>query len=150
MHEKSQTEKLLELLYKNTEMGIRTLPEIIGQTESGELRHVLEKQLTRYEQLSSRIRQLLHSVSGRAPQGLNGFERTMAGSMTAIKAMKDDSPHHLADMLIKGASTGISDITEQIGRYPVASPDAQILAEELRDFEQKTIDELQPFLAALR
>ena len=92
MHEKSQTEKLLELLYKNTEMGIRTLPEIIGQTESGELRHVLEKQLTRYEQLSSRIRQLLHSVSGRAPQGLNGFERTMAGSMTAIKAMKDDSP----------------------------------------------------------
>ena len=66
---------------------------------------------------------------------------------TKMEMMKDNSDARIADMLTKGFTMGVVDITKRIDNYKGdADKDILNLAKKLLKFSQENIDFLKPYL----
>ena len=63
-----------------------------------------------------------------------------------INTMISNTPSHIADMLIKGSTMGVTEMTKSLNSYKDADPDIQALADRFIKLEQDNIDRLMKFL----
>lgn len=146
--------KLLSFVYKNAEMGRQTLPKLIELTEDEKLRASLENQLGEYEEISAEAKKMLRSDRSIDEEeletvGLSGFEKLTTDMMLRLNTVSDHSTAHFADMLLKGSSMGITDISKQLERYPGAGEGAVGLAHKLLRSEENNIDEMKKYLTCV-
>lgn len=175
----NDTQKLLCFIYKNAEMGTRTLPQIIGKARrdddtstighegaprkiSGKLESSVEcrpafidalhARLEKYGEICNEAEELLRREDPNADfekLGQSGLEKTMVDSMLYMNTLRDTTCSHLSDMLLKGSSMGVTDIAKQIKKHPAASDEAVRLAEKLMKVEQDGIEEMKKYLTAV-
>ncbi len=145
----NDTQNLLAFVYKNASMGTQTLPQIAEKTD-GDFRTAVENRLARYEDIKKSAGKLLTDEGSPDPEkaGLNGFEKASANAMLKMNLSIDSSIPRVADMLIKGSSMGIRDISEQIEKYPGADRRAVSLARDLLELEEAGLDEMKKYLLA--
>ena len=75
------------------------------------------------------------------------FITKMSAKMgTAFNTMMDDSPSHIADMMIQGSTMGITDMTKKLSELDEADAGAKELAEEYIGCEQKHIESMKKYL----
>ena len=65
-----------------------------------------------------------------------------------MSTIKDRSVPHLADMLLKGASMGVTDISKKLDECRDADEGSVKLANRLLKMNNDTIDEMKQFLTA--
>lgn len=175
----NDTQKLLCFIYKNAEMGVRTLPQMIGkarrdddtstighegapQEVSSELESSVEcrpeflaslhGRLDRYNEICTEAEELLRREDPNADfakLGQSYLEKKMVDSMLYMNTLRDTTCSHLSDMLLKGSSMGVTDIAKQIKKHPAASAEAVRLAEKLMKVEQDGIEEMKKYLTAV-
>lgn len=141
------TKKFLDLLYKNVKMGADSIIDLMPKVKEQKMREEMTAELEHYESFAKEIREILFK-NGDEPkeESLMAKMGTRMGVM--MNTMMDDSTSHIADMMIQGATMGITDTTKLIREYENTScaEDALALARKTVKYEEESIERLKRFL----
>lgn len=140
--------ELLEYIYKNAEMGMYTITELLKNLNNKEnkIKMVAEKELKEFEKFYKDSKKLLDKNN--APFKKNGTLTKMSASMgIKMETIKDNSDASIAHMLIQGITMGTVEIESKIENYKnVANKTNLDLAKNYLKTLQNQIEELKKYL----
>lgn len=141
------TQELLTELYKNLKMGADSIVNILPHAKEPQLKEELTAELNRYEELAADAGKLLYR-SGETPEE-KGMMAKMAAKMgMAVNTMMDSSSSHIAEMMIEGATMGITDTISLIRKYEnkSCSEEALRLAKNSVRFMEDSVERMKKYL----
>lgn len=144
---KSKTAELLQAVYKNVKMASDSILNIMPRVKDEKLKSDMTVQLSVFEAFASRAAKHL-AEEGTSPEEEGMLPKTMAKMGTMMNTMRDSSAPHLAEMLIEGATMGVTDMLKNLreaenGR---ASEASLRLARDVCAYEEKIAEELKSYL----
>ena len=114
--EKNYTTVLLADLYKNVKMGSDSIVNIMDKVKNDDLRQEMTAQLNRYEEFAKKIGKLLYE-EGATPTEEGVMAKMGAKIGMAMNTMMDSTTSHIAQLMIEGATMGITENTRLIREY---------------------------------
>ena len=105
------------------------------------------QQLKDYEALSAEASRMIRELYGEEPNGVNLLDKIRTEVTLRISNFRDTSVPHIADMLVKGNSMGITDMAKQLKTYRMASEEARGLANRLLEAQERNLDTMKAFLS---
>lgn len=140
------TKSLLDAVYKNVKMGSESIIDLIPKVSDQNMRDELTKQLEAYDSFAKEIKNALLSIGEEAKE--EGFFTKLSTKMgVTMNTMVDATSSHIAEMMIQGATMGVTDATKALREYENAcSEDAMALAKQVIKFEEDSIEKLKDFL----
>lgn len=141
----ANNEELLNFIFKNAEMGKETTAQLIDIVEDENYKRILESQLEEYTRIYDISVQKLKKHNEEI-KPINPFSKASAHTMINMRTLTNKSPSHISDMLIKGTTMGIVDMTKKIKEYPDADEEILDLANRLLELEEKNIEECKKYL----
>ena len=143
----SDNVQMLDKMYKNVKMGSDSMVSILSKVKDTGLKEELTNQLDKYESYSKKLAGMIKDEGG-TPKDEGMLAK--AGSKIGIEmnTMLDSTPSHIAEMVIEGATMGMSDMTKLLREYENknCSEATMKLAREIAEFEDKSVDSLKKYL----
>ena len=141
------TEALLQELYKNVKMGADSIITLIPKVKNGELRQEMTAELNRYEEFAKEIGDQLYD-SGKTPKEENWLTKLSAKMGMTMNTMIDATDSHLAQMMIEGATMGITENTKLLREYEntACSEQALTLTKKTIKFMEDTVERMKKYL----
>lgn len=140
--------ELLEYIYKNSEMGMYTITELLKNlnNKDNKIKMVAEKELKEFEEFYKDSKKLLNKSN--APFKKTGTISKMSASMgIKMETMKDNSDSSIAKMLIQGITMGTVEIEAKIENYKNVVDKSNLnLAKDYLKTLQNQIEELKKYL----
>lgn len=144
----TENSELVLHIYKDAEMSAYTLTRLLRdlKDKDNKIKKTLEDILKEYEKWKNTTKKYLKKHD--AEISTNGMMAKMMAGMGIDKEVKyDNSDSAMADMIIKGVSTGTVDMEKKIKQYKDEANEKELeLAEEFLKFQEKTIDILKEYL----
>lgn len=138
--------ELLNFVYENSQMGVKTLRQLLEIMNEGEFKEYLTKQLGGYEGFHRQAKDKLNE-NGLDEKGLTAFEKVRTYLMINVQTMMNKTDSHIAEMLVIGSNMGIVDAIKKINAYKEdAEKDIVELMENLLRFEEKNVEKLKSYL----
>lgn len=141
------TKRFLDALYKNVKMGADSIIDLMPKVEDENMRAEMTAELEHYEGFAKEIRTLLFE-DGLEPkdEGLMAKMGVKMGVM--MNTMMDNTSSHIADIMIQGATMGITDTTKLVreNENSSCSEAALALARRIIKYEEDSIERLKEFL----
>lgn len=139
--------EVLNYIYQNAEMGIRSLKDLLAECEEGNFKKLLETQKGRYEEAFNHAGFLMGEVH-EIPKDIPKIQGISGDVMIKLKALKDRSPSHFAEMLIQGTTMGIIQLRRTLNNYTAQEIDQKTLdlTRKLLDVEEQSVEELKKYL----
>ncbi len=142
----SGTYKLLECIYKGSQMGINAIDNIIHSIKGDQsILGELKAQLTEYRIINNKAKTMLHEY-GEKEKDINPMAKISSDISTTVNAIIDSSSSHIAEMMMQGSAMGIIKIIKAINEYSDADEKAKDLANKLLDTEQSNFEKMKKFL----
>lgn len=137
--------ELLNLIHKNSTMGLISLKKTICINRDAKFEEVLENQLKGYREIFEKTKELLIK---------NGFEETSPGFCTKMcvmmslnmQTMWNDTPSKLAELTLMGNCLGWIKALKNKRKYMDAEPDILQLVEDYIQMLERHIQELKIYL----
>ena len=142
-----QTAALLQSVYKNVKMASDSILTLMPKVQDGALREEMTAELNRYEEFAKKIGDMLYE-SGVTPKE-EGFMTKLGSKMgMAMNTMMDSTSSHLAQMIIEGATMGITENTKLIREYEnkSCSEKSLALARQTVRFMEDTVERMKNYL----
>ena len=141
------TVEFLSELYKTVKMGSDSIINISSKVKDGLLRDELMRELDTYEKYAKRIGKLIYE-SGNTPKEENIMAKLGAKMGMAMNTMTDSTESHIAQMMIEGATMGITENMKLISTYEKkdVSEDALKLGRDTVRYMEETVENLKKFL----
>ena len=141
------TEEFLEELYKNIKMGSDSIINLMPKVSGGELRDEMTAELNRYEEFAKRIADMLYD-EGETPREENIMTKMMSKVGMAMNTMMDSTDSHIAQMMIEGATMGVTENTKLLRQYENkgCSEKSMSLAKETIKFMEDTVERMKAYL----
>lgn len=141
------TENFLADLYKNVKMGADSIINILSKVPEGELRNELTREINEYESYAKTIETMIYDM-GDTPKEENILTKMGAKIGMAMNTMNDPSTQHIAQMVIEGATMGVTEIIRLIreNENVICSEKVLKLAKDIVAFEEDTIERMKKFL----
>lgn len=144
----NENSELVLHIYKDAEMSAYTLTKLLRdlKEKDNKIKKTLEDILKEYEEWKSTTKKYLKKHDAEISE--NGMMAKMMASMGINKEVKsDNSDSAIADMIIKGVSTGSVDMEKKLKQHRDEANEKELeLAEEFLKFQEKTIDILKDYL----
>lgn len=137
--------KILQEIQRNTEMGMTAIGTILDKIEDDEFSLQLSKQSLRYAQIHNKALDQILDQEGEVYHGSQLADLMLKGSIHVNTAL-NISKEHLAEMMIQGSSRGITSMWKAMKHNQLATDAAVELAQELVEFEEKSIEKLKEYL----
>ena len=102
-----QTEEALAEIYRNAQLALQSISNILPETEDGELRAELSAQHEAYEHFSARA-QIIARDKGLELKEPNPMKKAMMWGSIKMSTLTDNSRSHIADMMVQGTVMGIT------------------------------------------
>ncbi len=102
-----QTEEILAEIYRNAQLALQSIANILPQVEDEEVRTELSAQHEEYEKFSARAA-MLAKDKGLEVKEPNPFKKAMMWGSIKMNSMFDNSRSHIADMMLQGTVMGIT------------------------------------------
>ena len=112
-----QTEEALAEIYRNAQLALQSISDILPETEDGELRAELTAEHEAYEHFSARA-QMIAKDKGLELKEPNPMKKAMMWGSIKMSAMKDNSRAHIAEMMVQGTVMGITALRATLGETP--------------------------------
>ena len=143
----SQTKGFLDELYKNVKMGADSIIDLMPKVSDKRLREEMTAELEHYEGFAKDIRAILFA-DGEEPQEESFMAKLGVKMGVMMNTMMDDTTSHIAEMMIKGATMGITATTKLIreNENTSCSEEALALARRIIGYEEESIEKLKEFL----
>ena len=141
------TIQLLSELYKNMKMGADSIVNITPKVNGGPLRDELLRELDTYEKYSKKISKLILDMGGTPKEG-NIVSKVASKIGMEMNTLTDSTESHIAQMMIEGATMGITENTKLINEYEkkCASEEALGLGRDCVKFMEDTVETLKKYL----
>lgn len=142
----SENTELLQFVHKNAEMGRGTIPKVLEMVEEPELRRTLNQQLEEYSQIAGEAERAIRRRGG-MPQDPGQISEAISGLALKAKTVTDQSPSHIAEMMIKGSTMGTVQMSRRLHELKDrGDQEAVELADRLLKTEENNIQQLKSFL----
>ncbi|MBR4619240.1 MAG: hypothetical protein IKO49_08050 [Bacilli bacterium] len=140
--------ELLEIVYKNAEMGSFTINKLLKELEDKEnkIKKLAKEELDIYEQYKDESEELIKKYDYDLEK--NKLTSKIMSSMGISKEVKsDNSDSSIAHMLTEGITMGIVDMETKIDNYKdVVEKDILKLAKKFLKFQQEEIEKLKEYM----
>lgn len=143
--EMNASAEMLNFIYQNSQMGVRTIEQLMDIAEDEEFRKHLKAQYDEYKAIHNEAEALLNKL-GYDEKGINAFEKLRTYLMINMQTLADKSSSHIAEMLIIGSNMGIIDAVKNLKRYRGVEKEITDLMERLLKFEENNVQQLKEFL----
>lgn len=135
----------LNYMYKNAQMGIIGIDNVIDKAKGKQLKTLLEKQRVQYEEICNEAEKLLKKEDGTV-EGINTMARVSTTFMANMEMAKEPNDSCIAKMMIEGTNKGIIEINEKLNNIPNIPKKIIDLAKKLLKTEQNNLEELKKYL----
>ena len=144
----NENSEILEYIYQNAKMGVNSLTNLINMIngKDNKIKKIVEGELKGYENFVKESEKLLKKYK------IEPKEKSIMANIFSFASMKldllnDNSDARIADMLTKGFTMGVVDITKRIDNFK-DDADSKIinLAKDLKKFSEENIELLKPYL----
>ncbi len=144
----NENSEILEYIYQNAKMGVNSLTNLINMIngKDNKIKKIVEGELKGYENFVKESEKLLKKYK------VEPKEKSIMANIFSFASMKldllnDNSDARIADMLTKGFTMGVVDITKRIDNFK-DDADSKIinLAKDLKKFSEENIELLKPYL----
>ncbi len=144
---KEITKRFLDSLYKNVKMGADAIIDLMPKVSDNKMREEMTAELEHYEGFAKEIRNILFE-KGEEPKEEGFMVKMMSKMGISLNTMMDATSSHIADMMIQGATMGVTDTTKLIREYEntSCSEEALQLARRTVKYEEESIERLKKFL----
>ena len=112
-----QTEEILSEIYRNAQLALQSISNILPQVEDEEVRQALSSQHEEYEKFSSKATMLAKDLGVELKEP-NPFKKAMMWGSIKMSTMKDNSRAHIAEMMVQGTVMGITALRASLGELP--------------------------------
>ena len=132
-----KTEEALAEIYRNAQLALQSISNILPAVEDEALRDILSRQHESYEHFSARASILARDM-GIELKDPNPMKKMMMWGSIKMSTMKDNSRSHIAEMMVQGTVMGITALKATVGDVPVDGNDKIItLLEEMIKAEEE-------------
>ena len=138
-------EKLLEEIYQNANTGIYSIDTILPKVEDSRVTEELLSYQGKLGRIAQNARQMMAQKS--VEPGSAGIMSKM-GIWTGVQmnTLRDNTPSHIADMVIQGNTMGITKMTREMNEACTQDPQIRRLGEELINTQRRSIETLKKYL----
>ena len=137
--------EMLNYILQSAEMGCDGVKNVRKGKISSAMNSVLTNQLARYGKIYSTAGGMLEKL-GEELHHVSPVAKTMARLSANRDLKRDPSGSHIAEMMIKGNTMGVSKMAQHLRSYDRTDPNITLLAKKMLDVEQEHINELRGFL----
>lgn len=106
MSEKKNEEILAEV-YRNCQLAIESIADILPETEDEAIKTELKRQHEEYEKISAEAALLAKNKNCEVKEP-NPVKKVMMWGSIKMNTLTDNSPSHIADMMVQGTVMGIT------------------------------------------
>ena len=137
-HQKSKkSEEVLAEIYRNAQLALQSISNILPQVEDEEVRAELLSQHEQYEQFSARASMLAkdRNIELKEP---NPFKKAMMWGSIKMSTLTDNSRAHIADMMVQGTVMGNTSLRSSASELdPESDPEIYALMDEMLKMEEQ-------------
>ncbi len=132
-----QTEEILAEIYRNAQLALQSIADILPQVEDEEVKAELSAQHEEYEKFSAKAA-VLAKDKGLEVKDPNLFKKMMMWGSIKMNSMMDNSRAHIAEMLLQGTVMGISALRKSESEACVeGADDVLALLHEMIEAEER-------------
>ena len=141
------TSEVLLAVYKNVKMAGDSILTLMPKVKDAALKSDMTVQLSVFEAFASRATKLL-AREGVKPEEENLLTRVSAKWGSMMNTMLDSSSSHIAEMLVEGATMGVTDMMRELreAENSRVSEDAPKLTRDVCAYEEKLVEEMKAYL----
>lgn len=140
-----QTIQLLQDVLRNARTGESAVDQLLQHAKGEDLRQALKDETRQYTTFAEEARNQLAAAGGE-PEPVGVMARAGMWMGIEMKTIMDATDSHLAELVIQGATMGITEMTKALNSRPNASSEARTLAQRFVDWQRKEIDGMKPRL----
>ena len=128
-------------------MGADSIVNRRPKVKDGHLRDELLRELDTYEKFASKIGKLLYE-SGETPKEENIMSKMASKVGMTMNTLTDSTESHIAQMMIEGATMGITENTKLLHKYESKgiSEEAAKLGHDSIKYMEETVETLKKYL----
>lgn len=145
--EKKKSEEILAEIYRNAQLAIQSIANILPQVDDHDTRLELERQHEEYERFSAKAAMIAkdRDIELKEP---NPLKKAMMWSSIKMNTLTDNSRAHIADMMVQGTVMGVTSLrTTASEAYPEEEDDAALaLLNEMIEAEEAFEEKWKEFL----
>ena len=135
---RKQTEETLAEIYRNAQLALQSISNILPAVEDDATREELHRQHEEYERFSAKA-MMIAKDRGIELKEPNMMKKAMMWGSIKMSTLKDNSRSHIADMMAQGSLMGISALRKTAGEL---SPDGN---EEIKKLLNEMIEKEEEF-----
>ncbi len=144
-----KSEEVLAELYRNSQLALQSISDILPVVEDGEVRQELLRQHEEYEKIGGTVSRLAKdkNIEIKAP---NPMKKAMMWSSIKMSTLTDNSRAHIAEMMVQGTVMGITAIRSSLGEMPDEECDQEILqlTREFLEMEEQFEERWKNYICA--
>lgn len=142
---KSQEVNIYREVQKNTENAMKAIDAISDKIFDEKLAEQVSRQALKYSELHNKaVENLLESKA--EPYHASYLSDLKLKGGVQYNTLLNTSTSHIAELMIKGSSNGIVEMSKALNHNEEAGGSSAALAKQLIDFEEKNIETLKKYL----
>ena len=145
MDRKDYNKKAITDVYKNAHIALQSISDILPDTQDLDLKKEFQEEYEGYEKLIGEISSYMVE-NGIEPVDINFMKKAMLWTSIKMKTLVDNSRNQLADMMVKGTSMGINELTAMKNEKENLDEGVLNLVEKLLALEENYEKRLRKFL----
>lgn len=136
---------LLEKTYQNASIGITAIESVIDKVKNQQFSNDLRTQMSDYESLKEQSKQEL-TKNGAKVKDKSLYDKAMMKGNVKLTAAMDSSESHIAEMVIRGSTMGITQMTKLLHESKNADGASTQIANDFISKEQNNIEKMKKYL----
>ena len=138
-------EEVLAEIYRNCQLALQSISDILPETEDEELRKEMESEHEGYEKISGKA-SVIAKNRGIELKEPNPMKKMMMWGSIKMSTLTNGTRAHIAEMMIQGTVMGITSLKTTEGKTECADEEICELLRELISLEEKYEKKLKTFL----
>ncbi len=140
-----QSAEILKSVYKNAEMAYEASGDVLKHCHNRQLREEITSERERYRSVASQARAELIR-RGSVPKPYPAATKLMTRMGIGMKAIQDPGAHGMAELMVRGTTMGIIDMSHALNSSSKAEERIRTDAAALLKREQQFCDNLKKYL----
>jgi hypothetical protein len=138
-------EEVLAEIYRNSQLALQSISNILPETEDEELRKEIESQHDLYEKISGKACAIAKDKNIQLKEP-NPMKKAMMWGSIKMSTLTDSSRAHIAEMMIQGTVMGITALKRTAGDAECTDEEICSLLQEFISLEEKFEKKLKTYL----
>ena len=138
--------RLLNHIHQSADMGQDSLKHILELSNDKKFEEVIHKWMEEYREAYQESGEILKEYQDEEGKDAPAMGKMMSNVMSKVKNMMDPSTSKLAEIVLQGATMGITEMTKEIHEYNGKDDKVLNLAKRLLKKEEKNVEEVKKFL----